>query len=68
MPTGHKMVTNGQNGKIMISENLYQLCNYQGGLSQNPTKKGFTAFNICKPLFLLVGTNGFEPSTSTVSG
>ena len=34
---------------------------------QNPIKKGLTAIDICKPLIFVVGTIGFEPTTSTVS-
>ena len=34
---------------------------------ENTIKKGFTAFNRCKPLVFMVGTIGFEPTTSTVS-
>ena len=31
-------------------------------------KKGLTSINACKPLWFMVGTGGFEPPTSTVSG
>jgi len=34
---------------------------------QNTNKKGFTTFIRCKSLISMVGTIGFEPTTSTVS-
>ena len=34
---------------------------------QNAIKKGLTTFDSCKPMIFVVGTIGFEPTTSTVS-
>ena len=46
----------------------YQLGAYTAHGPESSTKKGFTSYIARKPLYLLVGTIGFEPTTSTVSG
>ncbi len=44
------------------SERLYKEC-----YPERAIKKGLTTFDSCKPLIFVVGTIGFEPTTSTVS-
>ncbi len=43
-------------------QRLYKECSME-----RSNKKRFTTLSSCKPLIIMVGTIGFEPTTSTVS-
>jgi hypothetical protein len=61
------MVTNSKILNISHSEKAYPQRLYKECCPQNSNKKGFTALYRRKSLAFMVGTIGFEPTTSTVS-